>query len=86
MKSCRQTASISTKDAEVGADTGLTAHIEPYCGEDWPVSTNVYNSLKICGKEKAYNVTVGRFHIRNPEMLLYSTVVWICYGMPCISR
>ncbi len=47
MKSCRQTASISAKDAEVGGDTGLTAHIEPYCGEDWPVSTNVYNSRKI---------------------------------------
>ncbi len=44
MKSYRQTASISAKDAEVGGDTGLTAHIEPYCGEDWPVSTNVYNS------------------------------------------
>jgi len=45
MKSCRQTASISAKDAEVGGDTGLTAHIEPYCGEDWPVSTNGYNSF-----------------------------------------
>jgi len=45
MKSCRQTASISAKDAEVGGDTGLTAHIESYCGEDWPASINVYNSL-----------------------------------------
>jgi len=46
MKSCRQTAYISAKDTESGGDTGLAAHIDPYCGDNWLVPTNVCNSQK----------------------------------------
>jgi len=59
MKSCRQTAPISAKDTEGGDDTGLTAHIEPYCGEDWPVSTNVYNSQMLMAMQNITSDRVG---------------------------
>ncbi len=59
MKSCRQTASISAKDTEGGDDTGLTVHIEPYCGEDWPVSTNVYNSQMLMAMQNITSDRVG---------------------------
>ena len=39
--------SIRTEDAERGSSNGLIDHINPYCREEGPVSSNVYKPRKI---------------------------------------
>ena len=47
MKPGRQTASITAKNVASGVDIGLI--VDPYCGEDWPVSGNASRTAHEAG-------------------------------------